>query len=339
MKLKGKSFLTLLDYTKEEIEHLLELSSRLKAMKREGKAHRFLEGKNVVLLFQKDSTRTRCAFESGANDLGMGVTYLGPSGSQMGKKESIKDTARVLGRMYEGIQFRGYKHSDVEALAEHSGVPVWNGLTDLFHPTQVLADFLTVQEELGKLSGVKFVYVGDARNNMGNSLMVGCAKLGLHFTAVAPKDVWPEESLVGQCKTLAKTSGGSITLTEDKWKGTKDADVIYTDVWVSMGEPEEVWRSRIAALNEYQVDEEMMKNAGNQAIFMHCLPAFHGIDTEIGAQIAETFKTEYPRVKNGEMEVTDAVIESSQSKVFEEAENRMHTIKAVMLATMNDNYE
>jgi len=339
MKLKGKSFLTLLDYTKEEIEHLLELSSRLKAMKREGKAHRFLEGKNVVLLFQKDSTRTRCAFESGANDLGMGVTYLGPSGSQMGKKESIKDTARVLGRMYEGIQFRGYKHSDVEALAEHSGVPVWNGLTDLFHPTQVLADFLTVQEELGKLSGVKFVYVGDARNNMGNSLMVGCAKLGLHFTAVAPKDVWPEESLVDKCKTLAKTSGGSITLTEDKWKGTKDADVIYTDVWVSMGEPEEVWRSRIAALNEYQVDEEMMKNAGNQAIFMHCLPAFHGIDTEIGAQIAETFKTEYPRVKNGEMEVTDAVIESSQSKVFEEAENRMHTIKAVMLATMNDNYE
>ncbi len=339
MNLKGKSFLTLLDYSKEEIEYLLNLSSRLKTMKRQGKPHRYLEGKNVVLLFQKDSTRTRCAFESGANDLGMGVTYLGPSGSQMGKKESVKDTARVLGRMYEGIQFRGYKHSDVEALAEHSGVPVWNGLTDLYHPTQVLADFLTVQEELGKLQGVKFAYVGDARNNMGNSLMVGSAKLGLHFTAVAPKDVWPDEALVEKCMKLAEASGGSITLTEDKWGGTREADVVYTDVWVSMGEPEDVWRSRIAALNDYQVDEALMKNAGDQAIFMHCLPAFHGIDTEIGAQIAETFKNEYPRVQNGEMEVTDAVIESPQSKVFEEAENRMHTIKAVMLATMSDDYE
>ena len=338
MNLKGRSFVTLLDYTKEEIEFLLGLSERLKNEKASNTPHRFLEGKNVVLLFQKDSTRTRCAFEAGAYDLGMGVTYLGPSGSQMGKKESIKDTARVLGRMYDGIQFRGYRNSDVEQLAKYSGVPVWNGLTDMYHPTQILADFLTIRENFGKLKGINFTYIGDARNNMGNSLMIGCAKLGINFTAVAPKNLWPEQSLVDYCKNLAKESGSSITLTEDKMEGTKSADVLYTDVWVSMGEPKEVWRSRINELNDYQVDLDLMKNAKKSAIFMHCLPAFHGDDTDIGAEVAKEFGDKYPRVKKGEMEVTDEVIESPQSKVFDEAENRMHTIKAVMLATMSDSY-
>jgi len=339
MNLKGRNFITLLDFTPEEIHYLIDLSAKLKKEKYEGTPHRHLEGKNIVLLFQKDSTRTRCAFEVGGYDLGMGVTYLGPSGSQMGKKESIKDTARVLGRMYDGIQFRGYLHQDVEQLAEHAGVPVWNGLTDMYHPTQILADFLTIKEHFGKLKDIKFTYVGDARNNMGNSLMVGAAKLGLHFTAVAPEELWPDKDLVEHCNEIAKESGATIHLTEDKMEGTKDVDVIYTDVWVSMGEPKDVWQSRIKQLSDYQVDKALMDNAHKDAIFMHCLPAFHGKDTEVGAQIAMEFGDEHARVKNGEMEVTDEVIESSQSKVFEEAENRMHTIKAVMLATMSDNYE
>lgn len=339
MNLKGRNFVTLLDFTPEEINYLLELSEKLKKEKRENIPHRHLEGKNIVLLFQKDSTRTRCAFEVGAMDLGMGVTYLGPSGSQMGKKESIKDTARVLGRMYDGIEFRGYLHTDVEQLAEHAGVPVWNGLTDMYHPTQILADFLTVKEEFKKLAGVRFSYIGDARNNMGNSLMIGSAKLGLHFTAVAPRELWPEQSLIDHCKEIAKETGATIELTDDKWSGTKDADVIYTDVWVSMGEPKDVWHARIKQLSDYQVDSALMENANKDAIFMHCLPAFHGIDTEVGMQIANEFQDEYPRVKDGEMEVTDEVIESPKSRVFEEAENRMHTIKAVMLATLSEDYE
>lgn len=338
MNLKDRSFITLLDYTKEEIVYLLDLSSRLKQEKADAIPHKHLEGKNVVLLFQKDSTRTRCAFEAGAYDLGMGVTYLGPSGSQMGKKESIKDTARVLGRMYDGIQFRGYLNADVEALAKYGGVPVWNGLTDMYHPTQILADFLTVKENFGKLAGINFTYVGDARNNMGNSLMIGCAKLGINFTAVAPKDLWPETSLVDHCKNLAKDSGAKIHLTEDKMEGTQNADVIYTDVWVSMGEPQEVWEQRLGDLHAYQVDTKLMNNADENAIFMHCLPAFHGSDTQIGAEVASSFGAKYPQLKNGEMEVTDEVIESSKSKVFDEAENRMHTIKAVMLATMSNDY-
>lgn len=339
MNLKGRNFITLLDFTPEEIHYLIDLSAKLKKEKYEGVPHRHLEGKNIVLLFQKDSTRTRCAFEVGGYDLGMGVTYLGPSGSQMGKKESIKDTARVLGRMYDGIQFRGYLHQDVEQLAEHAGVPVWNGLTDMYHPTQILADFLTIKEHFGRLKDVKFTYVGDARNNMGNSLMVGAAKLGLHFTAVAPEELWPDKDLVEHCNEIAKETGATIHLTEDKMEGTKDVDVVYTDVWVSMGEPKDVWQSRIKQLSNYQVDKALMDNAHDDAIFMHCLPAFHGKDTEVGAQIAMEFGAEHARVKNGEMEVTDEVIESSKSKVFEEAENRMHTIKAVMLATMSDDYE
>ncbi len=338
MNLKGRSFVTLLDFSKEEILYLIELSARLKQEKQKGIPHKHLEGKNVVLLFQKDSTRTRCAFEVGAYDLGMAVTYLGPSGSQMGTKESIKDTARVLGRMYDGIQFRGYLHSDVEQLAEHAGVPVWNGLTDLYHPTQILADFLTVKENFGKLDGINFTYIGDARNNMGNSLMIGAAKLGINFTGVAPKTLWPESHLIEHCKALAKDNGSTIVFTETPLEGSRNADVIYTDVWVSMGEPKDVWRSRLGQLHGYQVDDKLMRNASKNAIFMHCLPAFHGTDTEIGRQIAKEFGDEYKQVKNGEMEVTDSVIESGQSKVFDEAENRLHTIKAVMLATMSDNH-
>lgn len=334
MNLKGRSFITLLDFTPEEIEYLIQLSATLKKEKEAGMPHKHLPGKNVVLLFQKDSTRTRCAFEVGAFDLGMGATYLGPSGSQMGKKESIKDTARVLGRMYDGIEFRGYLHTDVEQLAEYAGVPVWNGLTDMYHPTQVLADFLTIQEEFGTLKGIKFSYVGDARNNMGNSLMIGCAKLGLHFTAVAPRELWPEQSLIDVCEKLAKSSGGSLRFTEDPIVGVQDVDVVYTDVWVSMGEPKDVWHSRIKQLHGYQVDRNLMLHASERAIFLHCLPAFHGMDTEIGTQIAQEFGAEYPQVSEGEMEVTNEVIESKQSRVFPEAENRMHTIKAVMLATL-----
>jgi len=336
MNLKNRNFITLLDFTSEEIKYLLDLSQKLKQEKYAGIPHKHLSDKNVVLLFQKDSTRTRCAFEVGAMDLGMGVTYLGPNGSQMNTKESVKDTARVLGRMYDGIEFRGYKQKDVEDLGKYSGVPVWNGLTDQYHPTQILADFLTIQEVFGHLDGIKFTYVGDSRNNMGNSLMIGSAKMGLHFTGVAPKELWPDQSLIDTCKEIAKETGGSIRFTEDKVEGTKGVDVVYTDVWVSMGEPKEVWGERLQLLHEYQVDKAMMENAQKDAIFMHCLPAFHGNDTAVGKDISDTFKDSYPRVKNGEMEVTDEVIESSQSVVFQEAENRMHTIKAVMLATLRD---
>lgn len=327
---KGRSLLTLLDYTKEEINELLLLAKRLKEAKKNGTESKPLVGKNVVLLFEKDSTRTRCAFEVGAYDLGMNVTYLGPTGSQMGKKESIKDTARVLGRMYDGIEYRGFKQETVEILAEYSNVPVWNGLTDMYHPTQILADFLTIQEHLGRLEGVKFAYFGDARNNMGNSLMIGSAIMGLDFRGVAPKELWPNEELVEKCKIIAAKSGASITLTEDPMIGSLDADVIYTDVWVSMGEPEEVWQERIEKLLPYQVNDKLMKNANPSAIFMHCLPAFHNLETAVGQNIYQKFKL------NG-LEVTESVFESHQSVVFDEAENRLHTIKACMYASLGDN--
>ncbi len=339
MNLKNRNFITLLDFTPAEINHLIDLSARLKKEKYEGVPHKHLSDKNVVLLFQKDSTRTRCAFEVGALDLGMGVTFLGPNGSQMNKKESVKDTARVLGRMYDGIEFRGYKQKDVESLGTYSGVPVWNGLTDEYHPTQILADFLTIKEKLGHLKGINFTFVGDCRNNMGNSLMIGSAKLGLNFTGVAPKELWPDQKLIDVCLEIAKESGSKINFTDNKFKGTKDADVIYTDVWVSMGEPKEVWNTRLTQLSDYQVDMELMNNAKSSSIFMHCLPAFHDKDTDVGAAMSKEFGTKYPRVKNGEFEVTDEVIESNQSVVFQEAENRMHTIKAVMLATLSDSYE
>lgn len=335
----GRNFLTLLDYTKEEIDDLLHVAAKLKAKKKANIECRPLKGKNVVLLFEKDSTRTRCAFQVGANDLGMNVTYLGPTGSQMGKKETVKDTARVLGRMFDGIEYRGYKQETVEILGEFSGVPVWNGLTDMYHPTQILADFMTVIEKFGHLDGVNFSYFGDARNNMGNSLMIGSAKLGLNFTGVAPKELWPDQKLIDVCLEIAKESGSKINFTDNKFKGTKDADVIYTDVWVSMGEPKEVWNTRLTQLSDYQVDMELMNNAKSSSIFMHCLPAFHDKDTDVGAAMSKEFGTKYPRVKNGEFEVTDEVIESNQSVVFQEAENRMHTIKAVMLATLSDSYE
>lgn len=338
MNLKGRHLLTLLDFTTEEIQFLIDLSAKLKFEKKEGIPHKHLTDKNVVLLFQKDSTRTRCAFEVGAFDLGMGVTYIGPTGSQMGKKESVKDTARVLGRMYDGIEFRGYLQSDVETLAEFSGVPVWNGLTDQDHPTQILADFLTIQEKFGTLKGIKFTYFGDARNNMGNALMIGCAKMGMHFTAAAPKDLWPNEALIEVCQEIAKTTGATLKFTEDPVEGAKGVDVLYTDVWVSMGEPKEVWLDRIKSLNHYQVNSHLMKQASPSAIFMHCLPAFHGLDTEVGKDIAHEFGHLYPAVSKGELEVTNEVIESNQSVVFEEAENRMHTIKAVMLASLSDLY-
>ena len=339
MDLKTRSFITLLDYTPEEINYLIDLSVKLKNEKYEGIPHKHLSDKNIVLLFQKDSTRTRCAFEVGALDLGMGVTFLGPSGSQMNKKESVKDTARVLGRMYDGIEFRGYKQKDVESLAKYSDVPVWNGLTDKYHPTQILADFLTIKEMFGYLKGINFTYIGDSRNNMGNSLMIGSAKLGLNFVGVAPKELWPEQELIDICLEISKETGATINFTEDKMEGTKDVDVIYTDVWVSMGEPKDVWNTRIEQLNNYQVDMKLMKNAKSTAIFMHCLPAFHDKETEVGASISEEFGEKYPRVKNGEMEVTDEVIESNYSVVFQEAENRMHTIKAIMLATLGGTYE
>lgn len=334
MKYSGRSLLTWLDFTSEDFAYFLQLSDRLKKEKQQGVLHRKHEGKQIVLLFQKDSTRTRCAFEVAAHDLGMNVTYIGSSGSQMGVKESIMDTARVLGRMYQGIEFRGYAHKDVELLAEHAGVPVWNGLTDLYHPTQVLADFLTIYEAHGRLQGITLTYVGDARNNVANSLMIGAAKMGLHFRALAPQELWPDQQLVARCQEIAKTSGGTITLESDIDKGVTGSDVIYTDVWVSMGEPKETWANRIALLHRYQVNEEMMKKASKNAIFLHCLPAFHGLDTEIGFQIANQFGTEFAAVKHGEMEVTNAVFESSQSRVFDQAENRMHTIKAIMMATL-----
>ena len=296
-------------------------------MKRSGVPHKYLDGKNIVLLFEKTSTRTRCSFEVAGRDLGMGVTYLDPGSSQMGKKESIPDTARVLGRMYDGIEYRGYSQQLVEELAKYAGVPVWNGLTDQFHPTQMLADLLTIEEKLGRLKGVNFTYMGDARNNMGNSLMVACAKMGLNFTACAPKALFPAQELVDTCRAIAAENGCTVTLTEDVKEGTANADVIYTDIWVSMGEPEGVWAERISLLTPYQVNAAAMKNARDTAIFMHCLPSFHDTRTTIGAEIAQKFGI-------SEMEVTDEVFEGRQSVVFDEAENRMHTIKAVMYATL-----
>lgn len=327
VNLRGKSYLKLLDFTSAEIRYLLDLSKDFKSMKRSGVPHKYLDGKNIVLLFEKTSTRTRCSFEVAGRDLGMGVTYLDPGSSQMGKKESIPDTARVLGRMYDGIEYRGYSQQLVEELAKYSGVPVWNGLTDQFHPTQMLADLLTIEEKLGRLKGINFTYMGDARNNMGNSLMVACAKMGLNFTACAPKALFPAQELVDTCRAIAAENGCTVTLTEDVKEGTANADVIYTDIWVSMGEPEGVWAERISLLTPYQVNAAAMKNAKDTAIFMHCLPSFHDTRTTIGAEIAQKFGI-------SEMEVTDEVFEGRQSVVFDEAENRMHTIKAVMYATL-----
>ncbi|MEF2799521.1 MAG: ornithine carbamoyltransferase [Christensenellales bacterium] len=327
VNLRGKSYLKLLDFTSAEIRYLLELSKDFKSMKRAGVQHKYLDGKNIVLLFEKTSTRTRCSFEVAGRDLGMGVTYLDPGSSQMGKKESIPDTARVLGRMYDGIEYRGYSQQLVEELAKYADVPVWNGLTDQFHPTQMLADLLTIEEKLGRLKGVNFTYMGDARNNMGNSLMVACAKMGLNFTACAPKALFPAQELVDTCRAIAAENGCTVTLTEDVKEGTANADVIYTDIWVSMGEPEGVWAERISLLTPYQVNAAAMRNAKDTAIFMHCLPSFHDTRTTIGADIAKKFGI-------SEMEVTDEVFEGRQSVVFDEAENRMHTIKAVMYATL-----
>ena len=327
MDLKGRHFLTLKDFTKEEIEYLVDLSAELKRKKKQGIPVDTLKGKNVALIFEKTSTRTRSSFEVAAHDLGMGSTYLDPKSSQIGKKESIKDTARVLGRVYDGIEYRGFGQEKIEELAKYAGVPVWNGLTNEYHPTQMLADLLTIREHLGRVEGVKLVYLGDARYNMGNSLMILCAKMGMHFVACAPKKYFPNDALVEECKGFAEKSGGTITLTEDVMEGTKGADVIYTDVWVSMGEPEEVWEERIKELTPYKVTMDVMRNAGEQAIFLHCLPAFHDLQTDIGREMNEKFGIE-------DMEVTDEVFESEQSVVFDEAENRMHTIKAVMAATL-----
>ena len=327
VNLRGKSYLKLLDFTSAEIRYLLDLSKDFKSMKRSGVPHKYLDGKNIVLLFEKTSTRTRCSFEVAGRDLGMGVTYLDPGSSQMGKKESIPDTARVLGRMYDGIEYRGYSQQLVEELAKYAGVPVWNGLTDQFHPTQMLADLLTIEEKLGRLKGVNFTYMGDARNNMGNSLMVACAKMGLNFTACAPKALFPAQELVDTCRAIAAENGCTVTLTEDVKEGTAGADVIYTDIWVSMGEPDEVWAERIKLLTPYQVNAAAMRNAKDTAIFMHCLPSFHDTRTTIGADISKKFGIP-------EMEVTDEVFEGRQSVVFDEAENRMHTIKAVMYVTL-----
>ena len=325
--MRGRHFLKLLDFTPAEIRYLLDLSRDFKNMKRAGTPHRYLEGKNIVLLFEKTSTRTRCSFEVAGMDLGMGVTYLDPGSSQMGKKESIPDTARVLGRMYDGIEYRGFSQELVETLAHYAGVPVWNGLTDQFHPTQMLADLLTIEEHFGHLKGLNFTYMGDARNNMGNSLMVACAKMGLNFTACAPKELFPAKELVDTCKAIAAENGCTVTLTEDVKEGTSNADILYTDIWVSMGEPDSVWETRIKLLKPYQVNAAAMANAKPTAIFMHCLPSFHDTKTTIGAEIAEKFGIT-------EMEVSDEVFESKRSVVFDEAENRMHTIKAVMYATL-----
>ena len=325
--MKGRSFLKLLDLTSEEIGGLLALSADLKARKKAGVSHRICEGKNVVLLFEKDSTRTRCAFEVAAADLGMGCTYLGPTGSQMGKKESIADTARVLGRMYDGIEYRGFGQEIVEDLGKYAGVPVWNGLTNEFHPTQILADFLTIQEHFGDLKGKKLVYMGDARFNMGNSLMVGCAKMGMHFVACAPEKYFPDKALIETCQAIAADTGATLEFITDPMTAVQGAHVIYTDVWVSMGEPDSVWQERIADLTPYRVTMELLEKAGEQCKFMHCLPAFHDLNTTIGKQIYDKFGITC-------MEVTDEVFESDRSIVFDEAENRMHTIKAVMAATL-----
>ena len=327
MNLKGRDFLTLKDYTPEEIEYLIELAAKLKKMKKDGVTDKCLEGKNVALIFEKTSTRTRCSFEVAAHDLGMGTTYLDPKGSQIGKKESIADTARVLGSMFEGIEYRGFGQEIVEELAKYAGVPVWNGLTNEYHPTQMLADMLTIREKIGRLKGVKLVYMGDARYNMGNSWMIACAKMGMNFTACAPKEYWPDKELIKACEEYAAVSGATLTFEEDPVKATKDADVLYTDVWVSMGEPDEVWAERIKALTPYRITMELVKNASDSVIFMHCLPAFHDLKTTVGREIYEKFGLT-------EMEVTDEVFESEYSVVFDEAENRMHTIKAVMAATL-----
>ena len=325
--LKGKHFLTLKDFTQEEILAFLDLAEKLKAMKKAGQLHEWFRGKNVALIFEKTSTRTRCSFEVAAHDLGMGSTYLDSKGSQIGKKESIADTARVLGRMYEGIEYRGYGQEIVEELARYGGVPVWNGLTNEYHPTQMLADMLTIREHFGKLAGLKLAYLGDARYNMGNSYMVTCAKLGMHFAACTNEKYFPDPALVEECRVFAGRSGGTITLTESIEEGVKDADIICTDVWVSMGEPDEVWEERIRDLTPYRVTMDVMKKASPQAVFLHCLPSFHDLGTEIGRKIEQKYGLK-------EMEVTDEVFESPQSLVFEEAENRMHTIKAVMAATL-----
>ncbi len=327
MKLTGRHFLTLKDFTPEEITYLLDLAAELKRKKKEGAPTLLCQGKNIALIFEKTSTRTRCSFEVAARDLGMGVTYLDPSGSQIGKKESIADTARVLGRIYDGIEYRGFGQEIVEELARYAGVPVWNGLTNEYHPTQSLADMLTIRENFGSLKGIKLVYMGDARYNMGNSLMVGCSKMGMDFVACAPEKYFPDKGLVSQCREYAKASGGSVSLTTDVEEGTKGADVVYTDVWVSMGEPDAVWEERIRELSPYRVTSQVMENAGEKAIFLHCLPAFHDLKTKIGKEIGIRFGI-------NEMEVTSQVFESPRSKVFDEAENRMHTIKAVMAATL-----
>ncbi|MCD7829123.1 MAG: ornithine carbamoyltransferase [Clostridiales bacterium] len=327
MNLKGRNFLKLLDFTPEEIQGLLDLAADLKAKKKAGVSHATCAGKNIALIFEKTSTRTRCAFEVAARDLGAGVTYLDPTGSQIGKKESIADTARVLGRMFDGIEYRGYGQAIVEELAAYAGVPVWNGLTNEFHPTQILADFLTIQEHFGHLKGINLVYLGDARYNMGDSLMVGCAKMGMHFTACAPKAYFPDQALIDQCQAIAAETGATLRFCEDPMEATKGADVLYTDVWVSMGEPVEVWERRINDLAPYQVNQALMDNAGPQCRFMHCLPAFHDRKTTIGKEMGERFGREA-------MEVSDDVFEGPQSIVFDEAENRMHTIKAVMAATL-----
>ena len=327
MNLKGRDFLTLLDYSSAEIEYLLDLAAELKAKKKAGILHDTLRGKNVALIFEKTSTRTRSSFEVAAYDLGMGCTYLDPSASQIGKKESIADTARVLAGMFDGIEYRGFGQERVQALAEYADVPVWNGLTNEYHPTQILADFLTIREHFGKLKGIKFVYMGDARYNMGNSLMIGCAKMGLHFTACAPKKYFPDEALIAKCQAIAAETGATLTFEEDPAKATAGADVIYTDVWVSMGEPIEVWEERVGDLLPYRVNKKLMDNAGAQCIFMHCLPAYHDHKTQVGKEMGERFGLDA-------FEVTDEVFESAASVVFKEAENRMHTIKAVMLATL-----
>ncbi len=327
MNIKGQSFLKLLDFTPEQIGEFIDLAAQLKAKKKAGELVDVLKGKNIAIIFEKTSTRTRCSFEVAAHDLGMGVTYLDPTGSQIGKKESIKDTARVLGRMFDGIEYRGFEQEIVEQLSEYAGVPVWNGLTNEFHPTQILADFLTLKEKFGKVEGLKFVYMGDARYNMGNSLMVGCAKMGMHFVACAPKKYWPAQELIDECQAVAKETGATLEFIEDPMVATKDANAIYTDVWVSMGEPDEVWEERINDLLPYRVTMDLINNADKDVVFMHCLPAFHDLDTKIGKQIYEKFGLT-------EMEVTDEVFESEHSVVFDEAENRMHTIKAVMAATL-----
>ncbi len=327
--LRGRDFLKLLDYSPEEIKYLIRRAETLKKQKHNNESHRYLKGKQIAMIFEKDSTRTRCAFEAGAHDLGMEATYLGPTGSQMGKKETIEDTARVLSRMYDGIEYRGFGQDVVEELAKYSDIPVWNGLTNEFHPTQMLADMMTVYENFGKLSGLKLVFCGDTRNNVGNSLMVVCAKLGMHFVACAPREVWPDENLVLECRRICEETGGSIDMDEDIMKATKDADVLYTDVWVSMGEAQELWEKRINLLKPYQINMDVVKNAKPDVIFLHCLPSFHNTGTTIGKEIYEKFGLK-------EMEVTDEVFESSHSKVFDEAENRLHTIKAVMLETLKD---